>query len=102
MLFNSFGFLLFFPLISLVYFIVPKRFRTVYLHLASYYFYMNWNPVYVLLIASSTIITYAYNFSSENIFLNDNKNFEEPLHLNFNGAQIYSEFISPKLKDFLN
>ena len=42
-----------------------------------------------------------HNFSSEIIFLNDKNNFEDPLHLNFNGAQIYSEFISPKLKDFL-
>ena len=62
MLFNSFGFLLFFPLISIGHFIVPKRFRTVYLLLASYYFYMNWKPVYALLIASSTIITYACGY----------------------------------------
>ena len=58
MLFNSFVFLLFFPLVSLVYFILPHRFRWVFLLAASYYFYMNWKPVYAVLIFGSTLITY--------------------------------------------
>lgn len=58
MLFNSFSFLLFFPTICLLYFILPHRFRWVLLLAGSYYFYMNWQPVYALLLLGSTLITY--------------------------------------------
>ena len=38
MLFNSFPFLLFFPLVTLAYFLIPERLRTFWLLGASYYF----------------------------------------------------------------
>lgn len=59
MLFNSVHFLFFFPLVVLGYFVLPQRLRWVWLLLASYYFYMAWNPRYALLLAASTLITYA-------------------------------------------
>ncbi len=59
MLFNSIEFLIFFPLVTLVYFVLPRRVRWVWLLGASYYFYMSWNPRYAVLIALSTVITYA-------------------------------------------
>ena len=46
MLFNSIDFLIFFPAVLLVYFIVPHRIRPTWLLLSSYYFYMSWNPEY--------------------------------------------------------
>ena len=49
MLFNSIDFLIFFPIVTLLYFLIPYRFRYIWLLLASYYFYMAWNPVYALL-----------------------------------------------------
>lgn len=58
MLFNSFSFLIFFPTICLLYFSLPHRFRWALLLAASYFFYMNWIPIYALLLLSSTIITY--------------------------------------------
>lgn len=61
MLFNSLDFLIFFPVVTVLYFAIPKRFhglRTVWLLLSSYYFYMCWNPTYALLILLSTGITY--------------------------------------------
>lgn len=58
MLFNSFAFLIFFPVVCLVYFVLPYRFRWIFLLVASYYFYMNWQPVYALLIFGSTAVTY--------------------------------------------
>lgn len=58
MLFNSVGFLLFLPVVALVFFMLPQRFRIYWLLLTSYYFYMCWNAVYLLLILTSTIITY--------------------------------------------
>lgn len=59
MLFNTLDFLAFFPIVLLVYFILPARIRYIWLLVASYYFYMCWNPVYIVLIALSTVITYA-------------------------------------------
>ena len=58
MVFNSVDFLVFFPIVVLIYFLVPKKCRYVWLLVASYYFYMSWNPKYTVLIAVSTVITY--------------------------------------------
>lgn len=58
MLFNSIHFLIFFPLVTLIYFMLPDKIKWVWLLVASYYFYMSWNPLYAILIALSTIITY--------------------------------------------
>lgn len=58
MLFNSLNFLIFFPIVVLIYFIIPKKIRYVWLLVASYYFYMCWNTKYALLIGVSTLITY--------------------------------------------
>lgn len=58
MLFNSIDFLVFFPIVVLVFLFIPKRMRSVWLLTASYYFYMSWNPRYAILIGISTSITY--------------------------------------------
>ncbi len=58
MLFNSFSFLIFFPIVLLVYFIIPKKIRYIWLLIASYYFYMCWNAQYALLLLASTVVTY--------------------------------------------
>ena len=58
MLFNSLDFLIFFPIVVLVYFIIPRKIRYIWLLVASYYFYMCWNAEYALLIGISTLITY--------------------------------------------
>ena len=58
MLFNSYDFMLFFPIVILIYFIIPRKSRYIWLLISSYYFYMGWNPKYALLIAISTVITY--------------------------------------------
>ena len=58
MLFNSYGFIVFLPIVVLVYFLLPKRISYLWLLAASYYFYMGWNAKYALLLLASTIITY--------------------------------------------
>ncbi len=58
MLFNSLEFLIFFPLVVAVYFIIPKKIRYIWLLITSYYFYMCWNAQYALLIGLSTLITW--------------------------------------------
>ncbi|MDP8219826.1 MAG: MBOAT family O-acyltransferase [Candidatus Stygibacter frigidus] len=59
MLFNSISFLLFFPTVCLLYFIVPHKYRWLLLLIASYYFYMSWKASYAILLLSITIINYS-------------------------------------------
>lgn len=58
MIFNSFEFLIFFPIVLLIYFILPKKIQQFWLLIASYYFYMCWNAKYAFLLLFSTLITY--------------------------------------------
>ena len=43
-----------------------------------------------------------HNFSSEKLIVSEMKNFEDPSHLNLDGAEKYSRFISERLKEFLS
>lgn len=67
MLFNSIEFLIFFPIVVLVYFLIPKKIRHLWLLAASYYFYMCWNAKYALLILSSTVTTFASGLLIEKV-----------------------------------
>ena len=58
MIFNSFSYLIFFPVVTLLYFVLPRKIRWVWLLVSSYYFYMNWHAEYALLMAASTLVTY--------------------------------------------
>ena len=60
MLFNSVDFLLFFPAVVAVYFLLGKNSRRIpFLLAASYFFYMNWEPAYAALILTSTVVTWS-------------------------------------------
>lgn len=56
--FNSSDFLIFFPIVTILYFIIPLRVKRYWLLIASYYFYMSWNPKYAVLIFTSTLVTW--------------------------------------------
>ena len=58
MQFNSVDFMIFFPAVLVIYFVIPKKARMYWLLVASYYFYMSWNAQYAFLIGGSTVITY--------------------------------------------
>ena len=58
MLFNSFQFFVFFPIVVLFYYLIPHKLRNLWLLVASYFFYMCWNVKYVLILLFSTGITY--------------------------------------------
>ncbi|MCF8456786.1 MAG: MBOAT family protein [Bacteroidales bacterium] len=58
MLFNSFQFLAFFPLVIIFYYSLPHKWRWALLLAASYYFYMCWKAEYIFLILFSTAIDY--------------------------------------------
>lgn len=58
MLFNSIQYLLFLPIVVVLYWSVPRKARAVVLLIASYYFYMSWMAAYGLLLGGLT----AWNF----------------------------------------
>lgn len=59
MLFNSIHYLIFFPLVTAMYFLSPQRVRWALLLAASCYFYMVFKPVYILILAFTIFIDYA-------------------------------------------
>ncbi len=66
MLFNSFAFAFFFPLVFLLYWALPHRWRWFLILIASYYFYMSWNAKYVFIIFATTGIAYVAAMMMEN------------------------------------
>ncbi|MDE7177619.1 MAG: MBOAT family protein [Lachnospiraceae bacterium] len=58
MLFNSLLFAAFLTAVFFLYYILPVRFRWIFLLLASYAFYMNLHAAYGLLLLFSTLLTY--------------------------------------------
>src|SRR5947209_4822048 len=58
MLFNSFHFLLFFAAVTLAYFVLPQRWRTLLLLAASVYFYMCFRAIYVLILVFTIVVDY--------------------------------------------
>ncbi|MBR4185722.1 MAG: MBOAT family protein [Clostridia bacterium] len=58
MLFNSIEFLLFFPLVAALYFLLPYRVRKYFLLAASCWFYMSFIPKYMLILLFTTVVDY--------------------------------------------
>ncbi|MBI3627218.1 MAG: MBOAT family protein [Candidatus Sungbacteria bacterium] len=58
MVFNSFQFLLFFPAVVAIYFLLPHCWRWVFLLLASGYFYMAFIPKYIFVLGFLIVIDY--------------------------------------------
>ena len=59
MLFNSVPYAIFLALVFVLHWLLPHRFRWIMLLIASYYFYMSWNPELVVLIALTTLVSYS-------------------------------------------
>lgn len=56
MFFNSYSYFIFLPVLLLVYYSLPSvRLRNIFILLASYFFYMCWQPIFILLIIVSTL-----------------------------------------------
>lgn len=58
MLFNSWEFLVFFPIVTLLYFLLPQRFRNPLLLAASCFFYVSYIPVYILVLFFLIVLDY--------------------------------------------
>ena len=61
MIFNSFNFLVLFPIIFLLYYVIPAKYarmRNLYLLLVSYLLYLQYKPVYAVILFGVTAVTY--------------------------------------------
>lgn len=61
MIYNSFNFIVFFPLIFLLYYVIPAKYhkaRNMFLLTVSYLLYLNWKPVYALILLGVTTVTF--------------------------------------------
>lgn len=66
MLFNSLEFALFFPIVTILYFLLPHKFRWFHLLLVSCIFYMAFVPVYILILFFTIVIDYYAGIFIEN------------------------------------
>jgi alginate O-acetyltransferase complex protein AlgI len=79
LLFNSFTYLVFLPLVVLLYWLVAERLRKLLLLVASYVFYMNWMPAYGLLILGLTVVNYFLGLAIGNSVSTPNASLKKPL-----------------------
>lgn len=66
MLFNSLPFLIFFPVVTILYFLLPYQRRILMMLTASCFFYMFFKPVYILILFFTIIIDYYAGILIEN------------------------------------
>ena len=66
MLFNSFEFLIFFIIVTTLYFVLPHKYRWALLLVASCIFYMFFIPAYILILFLTIIIDYFAGILIEN------------------------------------
>ncbi|MCW5907966.1 MAG: MBOAT family protein [Chitinophagales bacterium] len=66
MLFNSFEFLIFFPVVTILYFLLPHKYRWLHLLIASCIFYCAFIPVYILILFFTIAIDYIAGIAIEN------------------------------------
>lgn len=59
MVFNSLDFLIFLPIVLLLHFYTPTKYRWIPLLIASCYFYMYWDSKLIVLILFTTVVSYA-------------------------------------------
>ena len=58
MTFNSWEFLIFYPIVAILYFVLPKKLKWPMLLIASYYFYMCYQADLVYLIFGTTLVSW--------------------------------------------
>ena len=73
MLFDSIQFLIFMPIVSILYFVIPHKFRWIWLLFSSYFFYMSWDYKYGFAIGIITVINYIFGRLIEGTDLLRNK-----------------------------
>lgn len=75
MLFNSLSFLIFFPIVTVAYYLSPKSWRWLVLLIASCYFYITFIPSYILILGFLITVDYCMGILIENAQNNMRKYF---------------------------
>lgn len=75
MIFNSITYLVFLPIVLIIYYLIPPKFRWLWLLLASCYFYMWFVPIYLVILASTIVIDYIAGIWIENADEKNKKNY---------------------------
>lgn len=60
MLFNSLEFLIFFPIVVLLYYVIPQKWNKIWLLATSYFFYLCWSIPYVLVLLFVTVSSWCF------------------------------------------
>lgn len=106
MLFNSFHFLVFFPIVVGLYYALPQKFRWILLLIASYYFYMSWKAEYIILIVASTLVDFGAGLAIENADSKKRKKLWLFLSLFVNLGLLFTfkywDFFNESIRDTLN
>lgn len=61
MIFNSFNFIILFPILFLLYYAIPAKYnkiRNIFLLVVSYLLYIQWKPIYALILLGITFVTF--------------------------------------------
>lgn len=58
MIFNSVHFIFFFVITTILYYVLPHKYRWAFLLLISCYFYMVFKPIYILILAGTIVVDY--------------------------------------------
>ena len=95
MLFTTVNYLVFLPIVFIIYWLVREDKRWIILLLASYFFYANWNVYYVGLIFSVTLITYL-----SAIFIEKNRRISKAI-LTVCGVLVFGALVYFKYYNFI-
>lgn len=77
MVFNSFSYLLFFPIVSIIYFLLPGKARNLWLLISSYFFYFCADIRYVYLLLAITMLSYGSGIVLEKLKTRGNPKFRK-------------------------
>ncbi len=69
MIFNSYEYMIFLPIVLIFYSLIPRNWRWLILLAASYWFYMSWKYEYIILIIFSTLIDWMASIKIHNATL---------------------------------
>lgn len=70
MCYNSFNFVIIFPVVFALYYCIPARYnrvRNVFLLLTSYLIYLNYKPAFALVLFGVTLVSYVFGISMERV-----------------------------------
>ena len=104
MLFNSFDFFFFLTIVFIFHWLIPAKFKWILLLASSYFFYGQWNSIYLLLLIFTTVLDFflALKLTSSNIEFKRKLGISLSLILNLGVLFLfkYYNFFQDSIKEF--